>query len=58
MRSGYQVARSPPNSDPDPGNLHVCRCQYGGVIGIRIAEQTQTALCLQTASTCYAAFAA
>ena len=57
MRSAYQAASSPHNSDPDSGNLHLYRCQYRGVIGIRIAEQTQAAPCLQTENTCYAASA-
>jgi hypothetical protein len=58
MRPAYQAASSPHNSDPDSGNLHLYHCRYGGVLGIRIVEQTQAAPCLQTEDTCYAASAA
>ncbi len=32
MPSGYQGAASSRNTDPDSGNMHLYRCQYGGVI--------------------------
>ena len=58
MHSAYQAASPRHNSDPDSGDVQLYRCQYGGVIAIRIVQQTQAAPCLQTETTCYAAFAA
>jgi len=57
MPFGCQAASGSRNTNPDSGKLHLYRRQYGGVMRICTAEQTQAEPCSQTENTRHAAYA-